>query len=203
MKTPVKVRWTKFCILSLLLWGALLPAYACPPEVDKAVAQLQKSARANISAEDWLVQIVDETSTFDSLINLRSKGPLEFISGAEIVQKKLWAALFENKRSLVYLRKYLAEVEIRQNDDRDRSAFREFVFNGETITYSYSYPSRNPFSDSNDISLESACQLEIVINMAQLIFDNGQVIALEETAFFYTFKIVAGKMKLTRLGMVG
>ena len=84
MKTPVKVRWTKFCILSLLLWGALLPAYACPPEVDKAVALLQESARANISAEDWLVQVVDETSTFN---DVRSEGPLEFISGAEIVQK--------------------------------------------------------------------------------------------------------------------
>jgi hypothetical protein len=46
----------------LLIWWALFPAYACSPEADKAIAQLQKSARANIRAEDWLAQIINKTS---------------------------------------------------------------------------------------------------------------------------------------------
>jgi len=64
MQTHVKAHWTKLSILSLLLfvWGALLPAYACSPEVDNTVAQLQKSARAKISANDCLAQVVNKTS---------------------------------------------------------------------------------------------------------------------------------------------
>jgi len=67
MKTHAKIHWARSCILALLLVlaGALPSVHAaCPAEVDAAVAQLQESARAKISVDDWLAQIVDETRTF-------------------------------------------------------------------------------------------------------------------------------------------
>ena len=196
MKTPVKVRCTKLCILSLLLlvWGALLPAYACPPEVDKAVAQLQKSARAKISAEDWLVQVVDKKSTF---YNLSSKGPLELISGSKIVLRKSWASLFPDKRSLVYFKKYLTEVKIHQNDDRHRSSPRRFLFNQTMYTYSYRYPS----SESLNTSPELACQLEIVLLYRPPVPVDAA--GDGESAFYYYFDLKNGKMKLVGINMAG
>ena len=197
MQTLVKVHRTKLYILSLLLfvWGALLPVYACPPEVDKAIAQLQKSARAKISAEDWLFQVVDKTSTF---YNLSSKGPPELISGSKIVQKKSWASLFPDKRSLVYLKKYLAEVEIRQNDDRDGSSPRKFLFNQTRYTYYYLYPSSDPVSFLNNVGRESACQLEIILDYSFPV--NGEFAV---NNFSYYFALKNGKMKLITIGMAG
>ena len=198
MQTLVKVHCLKLYILSLLLlvWGALLPAYACPPEVDKAVAQLQKSARAKISAEDWLFQVVDKTSTF---YNLKSR-PLELISGSKIVQRKSWASLFPDKRSLVYLKKYLAEVEVRQNVDSDGSSPRRFLFNQTMYTYYYRYPSVDPFKSFDKISPELACQLEIILTDTLLVNEDvGEVLS----SYHYYFELKNGKMKLVGINMAG
>ncbi|MDR1848408.1 MAG: hypothetical protein LBQ75_00020 [Zoogloeaceae bacterium] len=93
--------WQKrlYALAALLL---VMSAHACPPEVDKAVAQLQESARAEISADDWLVQIVDKTGEFFDWSALQS-------DGKAAPRKNLRTTLFPDKRTLVYLRKYLAE----------------------------------------------------------------------------------------------
>jgi len=199
LQETVKVHWAKLYILLLLLlvWGALLPAYACPPEVDKAVAQLQKSARAKISAEDWLVQVVDKKSTF---YNLKSKGPLELISGSKIVQRKSWASLFPDKRSLVNFKKYLAEVKIRQSTHESNSP-RKIVFNSrEYSTYYYCYPSSDPANFLNKISPESACQLEIILTHTRLV---DRAVGEVLSAYHYYFDLKNGKMKLMRIGLAG
>jgi len=193
LQETVKVHWVKLYILLLLLfvWGALLPAYACPPEVDNAVARLQKSAKAKISTEDWLVQVVDKTSTFpDVRIG-------DDIIGSKIVQKKLWAALFPDRQSLVYLKKYLAEVEVRQNVDSDGSFPRRFLFNQTIYTYYYRYPS----SDSNNVNPESACQLEIVLLHRDPMPVDAPVDG--ESSFFYYFVLMNGKMKLIKINLAG
>jgi len=175
MKILINVHCTKLCILSLLLlvWGALLPAYACPPEVDKAVAQLQKSARAKISADNWLAQVIDKTS--------------DDIVGTKIAQEKLWAALFPDRQSLVYLKKYLAEVKIRQNDNRDELFPRVFLFNQITYTYSHTYP----FSVSQGDRSKSACQFSV-----GLYYNFPAKGWFEGKGFLYYFDLKNGKMKL-------
>ena len=199
MQTLVKVHCTKLCCLLLLLlvWGALLPAYACSPEVDKAIAELQKSARLNISAEEWLVQVIDIKSTFfDPRPERMGGGGLGTIIGAKIVQKKLWTVLFHDKRSLVYLKKYLAEAKIHQNNDRDGSPFRKFSFNGKKYNYYYRYPS----SDLLSVNPETACQLRIALLYSGIPVEGEES---GETAFIYIFGIVDGKMKLIKNDFVG
>ena len=60
MQTPANFHWVKLFILVLLpfLSGVSLPAYACSPEARIAIAHLQKSAKARISAEIWFAQIM-------------------------------------------------------------------------------------------------------------------------------------------------
>ena len=192
MQTHVKAHWTKLSILSLLLfvWGALLPAYACSPEVDNAVARLQKNARAEIRAKDWLAQITskmvfsyDATST-ESITEQESK-------------KGLRAAFIAGQLSPVYIKQYLAEVEIRQNTHGEWEAPRKFQITEEvSYTYHYIYPSRA----SDNESPESACRLEIIAIRASEEEDMGFVV---ETGFYYIFEIEDGEMRLMDVHVAG
>jgi len=195
MHQPVKACLGKPCILSLLLlvWGALLPAYACSPEVDKAVARLQKSARAKISAEDWLAQVVNESSYFYSVT---ASGDVT----GEDSEEKLRAAFFPNKQSLIYLKQYMANVRIRQDAGNEKSAPRKFLFNSKEINYTYTYSYIYPYSISRDDSSKSACQFGVQFFMTQHIKEDDNV---TESWFLYIFDIVDGEMKIIRINAAG
>jgi len=188
MKTLVKTHWVRLCILALLLvLAGTLPSVhaACSSKVDAAVAQLQESARAENSVEDWLAQIVNETSTFLDLRSAFAIGTgITKITGTKIAQKKLWAALFSDKQSLVYLKKYLAEVKIRQNPD-GYSAPRKFLSNGRTYRFDYDYPSEG----ARQGSIGSKCQFGIRLNA--------------DATYLYNFDLVNGKMKLIETNVIG
>jgi len=179
MQTPVKAHRTRLCILSLLLlvWGTLLPAYACPPEVGSAIARLQKSAKAEISVGDWSAQIISKTAQ-DS-----EEGSQE--------------ALFFDKPSFPHLKQYLADVEIRQNTHGEWEAPQKFQLSKRiSFTYYHIYP----FSISHDKSPESACQLGIKSIMANEVEGWEFVV---ETVTFYFFDIEDGEMKLIRIDVAG
>jgi len=192
MQTHVKAHWTKLSILSLLLfvWGALLPAYACSPEVDNAVARLQKSARAEISVDEWLAQIVSKTSYLHDVISTGNA------IGREM-EEMLQATSSLNKQSLIYLKQYLADVKIRQDTHGEWEAPRKFQFNKEeSYTYYYIYP----FSVSYDDGSESTCQLGVLSAIAEEV-EEWEFAA--ETTFLYFFDIKDGEMKLIKVDMAG
>jgi hypothetical protein len=182
-------------VLLLFVWGALLPTYACSPEADKAIAELQKSARANISAEDWLAQIINKTSTF---YDMSVDGSLRLTMGSKIVQEKLWKALFPDKRSLVFLKKYLAEIKIQQNDaGNERISPRKFLSNKYKYTYYYIYPASNPQS----VVPEIGCQFEIGLHYGLPVPKDFSGEGVQ--GFYYYFVFINGKMKLVGINMAG
>ncbi|MDR1849586.1 MAG: hypothetical protein LBQ75_06065 [Zoogloeaceae bacterium] len=196
MKTLVKTHWAKLCILALLLvlMGALPSVHAaCSSKVDAAVAQLQESARAENSVDDWLAQIVDKTKDFVNLSDsqLVGKAPNYY---HEAKRKNLQTTLFPNKQALVYFRKYLADVKIRQSSD-GYSAPRKFLFNGITYEFDYSYPSEGVRQGS----IGSECQFEIRLNTSFFVEDFGDA----GTTYLYGFDLVNGKMKLIKTNAAG
>jgi hypothetical protein len=165
----------------LFALGALLPAYACSPEVDNAIRQLQESARTKISAENWLAQIVNETSDYSLLRNA---------TGRDTV-KRIREAIFIDKQALIYLKKYLAEVKIQQGTEEYRGAKKILLKDKVLYTYTYTYPYKTSYFSG------STCQLEIVL------FIKGLREEGFESSYMYFFDMVNGKMKLIRANGAG
>jgi hypothetical protein len=172
--------------------GGMLPlAHACPPGMHEAVLRFQKTAQSESNPDTWWLKIVNKTSSFE---NVRNEGNEGRLSGSEIVRRKLRSALFPDRQSLIYLKKYLAEVKILRKNPLG-GALREFKFKGKSYEYKYYYPS------SGIGEYENACLFVLSIGMSYPYPDDEW--AVTEIGYIYRFDLVDGELKLVSNLVVG